>query len=61
MKCSNCFQEKPETEFYLRLRRDPSAGRQHRCKTCNAEVVRGYNHRRKARLIKERWARIRSA
>lgn len=58
MKCTNCFQEKLETEFYLKLRRDPSAGRQSRCKACNAEVVRGYSKRKRVRTIAEGWARL---
>ena len=56
-KCSNCFQLKPDTEFYVKRWRS-YVGRQSRCKTCNAEVVRGYCRRRRARLISERWARV---
>jgi hypothetical protein len=52
-RCSNCFQEKPDTEFYRKLN-----GLQSRCKGCNAAVVRGYSRRRRSRLIAERWARI---
>lgn len=37
-KCSNCFQLKPLTEFYVKR---PN-GHQSRCKSCNAEVVAAY-------------------
>lgn len=55
--CSNCFQTKPETEFYPKRWRG-YVGRQSRCKACNAEVVRGYTLRKKERLRRERWDRI---
>ena len=56
-KCSNCFQLKPETAFYIKRWR-AHVGRQSRCKACNAEVARTYSRRRRARLIAERWDRI---
>ena len=50
-KCSNCFKEKPISEFYVK--RWPSyrdgQGFQSRCKACNAEVVRGYHKRKRER------------
>jgi hypothetical protein len=50
-RCSNCFKEKPLTEFYPKLR-----GYQSRCKGCNAEVVYAYSARRKG-LPPERWTK----
>jgi hypothetical protein len=62
-KCSNCFQSKPLSEFYVK--RSPGyrngVGYQSRCKTCNAEVVRGYALRKRRHLIAERWQKIREA
>lgn len=44
-KCSNCFQLKPLTEFYVKRWKGKEA-HQSRCKACNAEVVRGYRRRK---------------
>lgn len=52
--CSNCFQMKALSEFYPKR---PN-GYQSRCKGCNAEVVRGYNHRLKARRLAEGWRSV---
>lgn len=52
-RCSNCFQKKPLTEFYRKL-----ASTQSRCKSCNAEVVRGYAVRRREREMAFRWAML---
>jgi len=49
-RCSNCFEFKDESEFYRKLQK-----RQSRCKKCNAEVVRGYARRRKAKEIEAGW------
>lgn len=49
-KCSNCFQQKPLTEFYTKKEKSGKIGRQSRCKACNAEVVRGYKQRLDAKL-----------
>jgi len=49
-RCYNCFQTKPLSEFYRKGRRPPPlrlADFQARCKGCNAEVVRGYNQRKR--------------
>lgn len=42
-KCSNCFEVKSLDQFYRKLDRHQS-----RCKDCNAEVVRGYQNRKRA-------------
>lgn len=39
-KCSNCFTVKNISYFYRKLK-----SYQSRCKSCNAEVVRGYRKR----------------
>lgn len=45
-RCSNCFETKPVSEFYVcRTKKNY----QSRCKACNNEVVRGYYHRKKLR------------
>lgn len=49
--CSNCFQTKPESDFYPKR----PAGRQSRCKVCNTEVVRAYNRAKRARDVRDRW------
>lgn len=47
-KCSNCFQIKPLSEFYRKLKRYQS-----RCKACNAEVVRGYMERKRREHVRK--------
>ncbi len=48
-KCSNCFKHKPLHEFYEK--RGARSGRQSRCKACNAEVVRGYQSRKRQEML----------
>lgn len=60
--CSNCFRLLPLSEFYSR-RQKLSRNRvrlttQSRCKTCNAEVVRAYNKRVKAKRIQAGWDKL---
>lgn len=52
-KCTNCFQLKPLTEFYRKLKRH-----QARCKDCNAEVCRSDRERAIRKKLAERWAKM---
>jgi hypothetical protein len=48
--CSNCFTEKPLTEFYakrIKTRNGVRLSTQSRCKACNREVVLSYQVRRR--------------
>lgn len=53
-KCSNCFETKPVTEFYVKHTKLKDGtirpGHQSRCKACNPEVVAGYHARARQRL-----------
>lgn len=42
-KCSNCFQLKPLTDFYVKRAQNSY---QSRCKKCNPEVCKAYAKRR---------------
>ena len=53
-KCSNCFDSKPVSEFYVKR---PS-GYQSRCKKCNPEVCKGYRERKKREVIDKRWTEM---
>lgn len=55
--CSNCFQIKPDDQFYTR-RQGGRLGRQSRCKACNAEVVRSYKRMKDDRDRQARWDAI---
>lgn len=49
-KCSNCFEEKPLNEFYVkREKQGRYVYRQSRCKACNPEVVASYRKQRRER------------
>lgn len=49
-KCSNCFQVKPVSEFYRKLR-----GHQCRCKACQPEVQRAWYRRSRAKALQKGW------
>lgn len=54
-RCSNCFVQKPFSEFYPnRTARHPSNRLQSYCKQCKRETLNGWRHRKKE---KERHAR----
>jgi len=42
-KCSNCFQEKPDSEFGRKKKGSPELKRH--CKRCHADIVRYYARR----------------
>lgn len=49
-KCSNCFCEKPLSDFYVKRRKywgGVKEDRQARCKACNREVVLSYEIKRR--------------
>lgn len=58
-KCSNCFKDKPLTDFYVKRKilknGQVSKSRRHACKECWIEITVGYQYDRKVRegLIKE--------
>jgi hypothetical protein len=51
-RCPNCFQEKPESEFFPR-RVGAKVRLQSRCRACNVEVVAGWRKRNVNALMEQ--------